>query len=136
MPIDNKTGLMVPPIYSCYRAGKDTPEFAVATLTFTPIRSLLKDLDVGPYHFENRNGLADEDGEHGFNIYRGGVLVSKIRWRGEFWDNAHAWDADKPGQLLWNRAEADRITDLGEIVQTALHELERDYDTWVVNIKG
>lgn len=55
--------------------------------------------------------------------------------RGEYWDSAHAWDHAKPGQLLWNRAEADKITDLGEIVELALHDLERDFDTWIVNLK-
>lgn len=118
-----------------YTAGKETPEFALAMLTFKPLGSLMKDFDAGPYHFENRNGLTDKDGENGFNIFRGGVLVSKIRRRGEYWDSAHAWDHAKPGQLLWNRAEADKITDLGEIVELALHDLERDFDTWIVNLK-
>ena len=117
-----------------YTAGKDTPEFAVAILTFTPIDSLLHDFRIGPYHFQSRNGLIDEDGENGFNVYREGKLVSKIRWRNDYWDSAHAWDTDKPGELLWNRAEGDKITDLGEIVEMALHDLERDYDKWLENI--
>lgn len=47
---------------------------------------------------------------------------------------AYAWDNDQPGRLLWNNAEADRITDIGESIELAISTLERKYDQWVNNL--
>lgn len=120
--------------------GKGISKFAVATLKLTPLETN-PDLNfaIGHYDFVSFDGKKDKYGLSGYNIYRNTKLVSRIRWRkvdsGEMrWDNAYAFDKSKPGELLWNQPLKNDVTELGEIVQLALQDLEHGYDGWIGNL--
>lgn len=121
-------------------SGKKPSKFAVATLKLTPLENNYSmNFMIGYYEFVSFNGKKDKYGKDGYNIYRNTKLVSRIRWRkvesGEMrWDNAFAFDKSKPGELLWNQPLKNDITELGEIVQLALQDLESHYDEWIGNL--
>jgi len=124
--------------------GETPPRFAAAVLTYQVLDVLAGDIICGPYSLESFHGQKDQYGEHGFNIFRDGKLVSIIRWRKRDkvqagqpqhrWEIATYWDKDKPGELKWNMAEADNVQQEGEAVLLAIQDLEMNYDTWVNNM--
>jgi hypothetical protein len=118
-------------------------KYSVARLVVWPLpKDPAVNFYIGSYHFISFHGQKDKYGKNGYNIYHTfhpQGIASRIRWRkvqsGAYrWDNAFAFDKDKPGELLWNRSMENDITELGEIVQLTLQDLEVHYALWSGNI--